>query len=162
MMVIIFQLILEDVQIWQLYITIGVMSGLSASLLWTPCLQRGLEWFSERRALAVGIITSGVGIGGLVYSNIFTACFQTVGYAWGLRIVGFSQLLLIGISVVACVRLNPPAKKDVPILELRVFKHKKYLIVFCLHLLSNFANRVSPHLPIKHKTYTTCHHLNIG
>lgn len=134
----------RNFQIWQLHLTIGVMSGVAGSLVWSPSIQRGLEWFSKNRALAVGIITSGGGIGGLVYSNIFTACFQTVGYAWGLRIVGFTQLLLMGISVVACARLNPPAKtKNVPILELRVFKNKKYLIVFCLHLLGNFALRVS-------------------
>ncbi|KAI7875615.1 MFS general substrate transporter [Lichtheimia hyalospora FSU 10163] len=129
-------------EIWQLYLTIGVMNGIGSSLLWSPCVQRGLEWFSKRRALALGIITSGVGIGGLVYSNIFTACFQTIGYQNALRIIGATQFLFIAISVVACARLNTPAKKNAPILEFRVFKNKKYLIVFCLHLLCNFALRV--------------------
>ena len=150
------RLILDTAQIWQLYLTIGVMNGISGSLLWSPCVQRGLEWFSNRRGLALGIITSGVGIGGLVYSNIFTACFQTIGYQNALRIVGATQFLFIGISVVACTRLNTPAKKNVPILEFRVFKNNKYLIVFCLHLLCNFALRVSQQSLICTKYIMAC------
>ncbi|KAG2212545.1 hypothetical protein INT46_010026 [Mucor plumbeus] len=76
-------------EIWQLYLTQGVMFGIGASFVWFPCISAPQEWFSSRRGTAIGITMCGSGIGGLILSNICQAAMLTLGYRWALRIAGF-------------------------------------------------------------------------
>ncbi|KAI9266539.1 major facilitator superfamily domain-containing protein [Phascolomyces articulosus] len=124
--------------VWQLYITQGIMSGMGASLAWFSCMRGPQMFFSKRRGLAVGITMSASGAGGLSFSYIARACFNTVGYRWALRILGFMQLVLLAVASITCWRLNPPSKK-VPIVDIQDFKNKKFLVLFFIHFIGNFA-----------------------
>ncbi|KAI7856836.1 major facilitator superfamily domain-containing protein [Circinella umbellata] len=125
-------------EVWQLYITQGVMSGVGASLAWFSCMRGPQMWFSKYRGLAVGITMSASGAGGLSFSYIAGACFETIGYRWALRIIGFIQLGLLAVSSATCWRLNPP-RKNIPIVDIQDLKNKKFLVLFFIHLIGNFA-----------------------
>lgn len=56
------------------------------------------HWFSSHRSLAVGIATSGAGIGGLVYSLITGRLIQALGVVWTYRILGACSLVMISLS----------------------------------------------------------------
>ncbi|KAI9266541.1 major facilitator superfamily domain-containing protein [Phascolomyces articulosus] len=124
--------------VWQLYITQGVMSGIGASLAWFSCMRGPQQWFSKRRGLAVGITLAASGVGGLSFSYMAGACFETIGYRWALRIIGFMQLALLSVAAATCWRLNPPPK-NVPIVDIQDMKNKKFLILFFIHFIGNFA-----------------------
>ncbi|KAI9492078.1 major facilitator superfamily domain-containing protein [Zychaea mexicana] len=124
--------------VWQLYITQGIMSGFGASLAWFSCMRGPQMWFSKRRGLAVGITMAASGAGGLTFSYIAGACFETIGYEWALRILGFMQFALLAVAAATCWRLNPP-KKNVPIVDIQDLKNKKFLVLFFIHFIGNFA-----------------------
>ncbi|KAI8138982.1 major facilitator superfamily domain-containing protein [Fennellomyces sp. T-0311] len=125
-------------EVWQLYLTQGIMSGIGASLAWFSCMRGPQEWFSKRRGLAVGITMSASGAGGLTFSNIAQACFKTIGWRWSLRVLGFMQFALLAVSAACCLRLNPP-QKNVSFVDIKDLKNKKFLILFFIHFIGNFA-----------------------
>ena len=101
-----------------------------------------MEWFKKKRGLAVGITLSGIGIGGLILSNIASAAIASVGYQWTLRIFGFIELVLCAIAGISSKQL-PPRPKSAPVLDLAVFKNRWFLVLFSVHFIVAFAFFVS-------------------
>lgn len=50
------------------------------------------QWFDKRRGLALGVATSGSGIGGLIMPFIMSPLLETLGAPWCYRILGFIAL----------------------------------------------------------------------
>ncbi|KAI7877795.1 MFS general substrate transporter [Lichtheimia hyalospora FSU 10163] len=126
--------------IWGLYLSQGALAGLTASLIYYPCINQVLVMFSDRRAMALGISMAGIGIGSLVFSNIATACFTTVGYRWSLRIIGWIQLVLCAIAALSCVKLKGYfSKHGVSFWNLDVFRSKRFCILLGAHFIAPFA-----------------------
>lgn len=97
-------------QYWQVFLTQGVCMGLGAGLLYIPSLALVGIWFERRRALAMGIVMSGIAVGGVIYIIIFDRLTPKVGFAWSVRTMGFIALfaallsfpaLLSGSSILA-------------------------------------------------------------
>lgn len=101
-----------------------------------------MEWFKKKRGMAVGITLSGIGIGGLILSNIASAAIASVGYQWTLRIFGFIELVLCGIAGISSKQL-PPRPKSAPIVDVAVFKNRWFLVLFAVHFIVAFAFFVS-------------------
>lgn len=57
---------------WQLYISYGFFVGLGDAVLYITCVALVSRWFVKKRALAIGIITTGVPLSGLI-TNPLTA-----------------------------------------------------------------------------------------
>lgn len=57
---------------WQLYISYGFLVGLGDAVLYITCVALVSRWFVKKRALAIGIITTGVPLSGLI-TNPLTA-----------------------------------------------------------------------------------------
>lgn len=57
-------------QLWQLYLTQGVIVGVSYACCYLPCISVVSLWFDRRRGLAVGVTVSGSGLGGLAMAPI--------------------------------------------------------------------------------------------
>lgn len=74
-------------QIWQLYITQGIMFGIGASLVYYPAVGAPSRWFVKRRGVALGLSTSGVGVGGMILTPCTQALIEAVGIYWTLRIL---------------------------------------------------------------------------
>ncbi|KAI9492076.1 major facilitator superfamily domain-containing protein [Zychaea mexicana] len=124
--------------VWQLYITQGIMSGIGSSLPWFSCMRGPQMWFSKHRGFAVGLTMSASGAGGRSFSYVTRACFNTIGYRWALRVLGFMQFGLLAVASITCWRLNPPAK-NVPIVDVGDLKNKKFLVLLFIHFIGNFA-----------------------
>lgn len=97
-------------QYWQVFLTQGVCMGLGAGLLYVPSLALIGIWFERRRAMAMGIVMSGIAVGGVIYIIIFDRLTQRIGFAWAVRVIGFVALfaallsfpaLLSGSSILA-------------------------------------------------------------
>src|ERR1700730_2247780 len=59
-----FQIGQTNGQIWQLFLTQGLMFGIGMGLLFVAAAPLPNQWFNKRRALAMGVCAAGSGAGG--------------------------------------------------------------------------------------------------
>lgn len=62
------------------------------------------HWFSKRRGIALGITTSGSGLGGVIVPIILQRLLPRIGWGWSVRVIGF---IVLALQVVACLCLRP-------------------------------------------------------
>jgi MFS family permease len=113
-------------QYWQLMLTQGVLTGIGSGLFFTPSVAIVSTYFLKRRAIAVGLATTGNSIGGLVYPLVVRELIPRVGFAWTTRTIGFINLVALGL---ACIFLRPrlPPRKSGPLMDWSALKEPVYL-----------------------------------
>lgn len=117
---------------WQIILAQGVAFGLATSGLSLPAMTLATQWFSSRRGLAVGIVSCGSSLGGVVFPLIIPILVEKVGFASAVRWVALLQGILLVIANVLCSSPFPPKKsvsgqKQVPSAGLRAFKSLPWL-----------------------------------
>lgn len=86
---------------WQTILAQGVCIGVGMGFLWTPAVAICAQYFTTRRAIAIGLAACGTAVGGLLYPVIFTQLIDKVGYGWSVRIMGFVCLAtLIPVNII--------------------------------------------------------------
>ncbi|KAF9914410.1 hypothetical protein BX616_008379 [Lobosporangium transversale] len=90
-------------QVWQLYITQGVLFGIGSALAYYPAIAVPSHYFTKRRGLATGIAVSGVGAGGLILAPLTHKLIEKVGIFWSLRILGLLCFIVCGVSSIFIV-----------------------------------------------------------
>ncbi|GAN09958.1 conserved hypothetical protein [Mucor ambiguus] len=90
-------------QIWHLYLTQGIVFGIGSACIYVCIMSCSPQWFSKRRGLALGIIASGSGIGGLIIPFVMTPINRSLGHAWTYRILGFICLVC---NIIACLTVK--------------------------------------------------------
>jgi MFS family permease len=75
--------------LWQLYVFSGLLIGVGLGVSFAPTMATTSRWFIKRRGLALGIVTSGIGIGTLVMSPVTTYFISVYGWRTAYLIVGF-------------------------------------------------------------------------
>src|SRR6266536_3612387 len=68
-------------QIWQLYLSQGVLVGLGVGFTYVPSIAILSQWFQKKRSLANGISAAGSGIGGLIFSFMTDAVIRKISLA---------------------------------------------------------------------------------
>jgi MFS family permease len=84
-------------EIWQLYISQGVMVGAGIGFSYMPSLSVLSQWFLKKRSLANGISSGGSGIGGILFSFLTDILIRRISLAWAFRIeaiISCSMLLI--------------------------------------------------------------------
>ena len=87
-------------EIWQLYLSQGLLVGLGIGSLFIPAIAILPQWFLKRRSLAQGLASCGSGFGGLAFSLGTGAMIQQISLAWSLRVTGILCFIGNGISTV--------------------------------------------------------------
>ena len=77
----------------QLYVAFGVIGALGASAFYVPLSATATRWFAARRGLAMGIISSGMGLGILVVPPTARALITALG--WRAAFAAFGGLTWI-------------------------------------------------------------------
>ncbi|KAI1822579.1 major facilitator superfamily domain-containing protein [Xylaria intraflava] len=113
-------------QYWQLFLTQGVLSGIGAGIYFTPAISLVNTYFDKRRGFAVGLVTTGNSVGGIVYPLIVRELIPQLGFAWTTRVIGFLNLGLLSIAF-TFMRPRLPPRKSGPLLELAAFKEPQYV-----------------------------------
>ncbi|KAH6984019.1 putative MFS monocarboxylate transporter [Ilyonectria destructans] len=126
---------------WHFLIVFGICNGIGCSLLFTPCIAAVGHSFRARRGLATGIASAGGSLGGVIFPLMLQRLFAepSLGWGWGVRILGF---LCIGLLAVAnCfVRSRLPPSKNASIHpDIRIFKEKPFLFTTIAVFLMEFA-----------------------
>ncbi|KAL3484030.1 MFS general substrate transporter [Aspergillus germanicus] len=95
---------------YQILLSFSLLTAIGTSLLITPAMACVAHWFMARRGLASGIAFIGSGFGGVLFPLMIQSLLPQVGWAWSLRILGFTLLVLCGFSVAFCRSRVPPRK----------------------------------------------------
>ncbi|OCB87716.1 MFS general substrate transporter [Sanghuangporus baumii] len=80
-------------QIWQQFLSQGILFGISVSFGYYPALSIVGHYFKRRRALAMGIVAAGSSVGGVCLPIMFSRLFGTIGFAWSVRVAALITLL---------------------------------------------------------------------
>ncbi|OAA55031.1 Major facilitator superfamily domain, general substrate transporter [Niveomyces insectorum RCEF 264] len=89
---------------WQLVLAQGVAVGVGMGLLFLPATAVLSQYFLRRRALAIGISTTGSPLAGIVFPILFSRLQPRIGFGWATRVIAF---ILLGLSVVPAVFMRP-------------------------------------------------------
>lgn len=82
--------------LWQLYVTFGALPGIATGAFYVPLVSLATRWFTKRRGLAVGLISSGVGTGMVVMPRLSRLLMELYGLRPTLTILSLAG---IGIMV---------------------------------------------------------------
>jgi MFS family permease len=81
-------------ELYQFILSQGLLFGVGSSLLYLPPVVCAPFYFNRHRAIAMGILFSGTGFGGLAMANISRYLIGVIGWQWCVRILGFMNLIL--------------------------------------------------------------------
>ncbi len=76
------------------YLTYGVGIGVGIALVYTPAIACVQPWFSQRRGLAAGIASAGIGAGTLVVPLLAASAINGLGWRDALRVVALGVLVI--------------------------------------------------------------------
>jgi MFS family permease len=101
-------------RLWHFQLTQGLLQGCAACLAYIPAVTVSPAFFNERRGLAMGIILSGTGLGGVAWAPILRYLITAIGFRNTLRVMGVLALTLITISA-SVLKEAEDSKMDVPL-----------------------------------------------
>lgn len=95
-------------QLWQLYLTQGVLGGASISFIFVPATTLIPGWFLKKRAVAMGLSLMGTGAGGVTYGLATNKMITDAGNTrWALRILGISCTISVLVATALVKQRNP-------------------------------------------------------
>ncbi|KAI1302458.1 MFS transporter, MCP family, solute carrier family 16, member 10 [Xylaria venustula] len=115
-------------QYYQVFLSQGVCCGIGCGLLYVPTLSLIGDTFKARRATAMALVTSGIALGGVIYTIVFLQLIPKLGFPWTVRIIGFICLFAYILAIPALsvhstkssgrarTLFDPSVLKDVPFL----------------------------------------------
>lgn len=86
--------------IWQLYFTFSVMLGLGFSPIYLSSMSTVIRRLTSRSGLAVGIATSGIGVGQLVMAPLLTYIIDIYGWRAAFTVSGIFSMLIIAFATI--------------------------------------------------------------
>jgi MFS family permease len=95
--------------LWQLYVYFGLFIGIGISCSWVPLIATISRLFTEKRVLAIGILTSGLTVGSM-FVPLFSAYFITI-YGWRISFLILALILLIACLPAIFILGNYPQEK---------------------------------------------------
>jgi MFS family permease len=146
---------------YQIVLSQSILSSLGSGAIFTASLTSTTSWFSKKRATVFGIVNSGSSAGGVVLPIMLTHVFDSIGFAWTTRILGFMFLVMCGISCLLMKTRKPPKPRPFAMSDyLRCFKEPimvttmigGFLFFWGMFLPLNYivlqaeANGISPNL----------------
>lgn len=96
-------------ELWQFLILTAILAFFRAWIFYVPFTTVITRWFSRRRATAMGIATSGFGMGGLLFLPLTSELLALIGWRATFAATAVLVLLVIG-AFAALVRDDPPAR----------------------------------------------------
>ncbi|KAF5343899.1 hypothetical protein D9758_012110 [Tetrapyrgos nigripes] len=123
-------------KVWHLYLTQGVLYGAGCGFAYIPAIAVPPQWFTARRGLAMGIGSSGYGVGGLVLSPVTEKLIATVGFRWALRITGF---LVLGVLAVADYFMKPRVQSEATRFNPKLMKSWLFVSLCVIGFVSAFG-----------------------
>lgn len=97
--------------LWHLWVAFGCLVGFAAGAFYAPLTATATKWFTARRGLAVGIVSSGIGLGILCMAPL--ARGLTTAYGWRTAMMLLGDLAWLLVIPAACL-VREPSASDAP------------------------------------------------
>ncbi len=81
--------------VWELFIFYGLFVGLGDTVLYITCVAVISRWFVKKRTLAIGIITTGVPLSGLITNPLTASLINNLGFRSALITLGVIMLITL-------------------------------------------------------------------
>jgi MFS family permease len=81
--------------IWQVYLIYGVLLAAGMSGLWPIVVSTLSRWFEEKRGLMTGIVTSGAGVGSIIFSPLISHFISIYNWRVAYIITGIIVIVVI-------------------------------------------------------------------
>ena len=135
---------------WQVFLSQGVCMGLGAGLLYIPSLALVGIWFDKKRAVAMGVVMSGIAVGGVVYIILFDRLTPTAGFPWAIRSMGFITLAAALLSFPALLSGSKAVarKRKARALFDSTALHDRLFLIFTASTFCNFLGYIVPYFYI--------------
>jgi MFS family permease len=101
--------------LWQLYVSLGVLTGIGVSALFVPMIRTATKWFGTKSALANGIILSGFSWTQIVTPPLATYLILNYGWETCFIFLGIAALVL-GTAAWSFIK-TPPKTVQQPVAE---------------------------------------------
>ncbi|MCJ1436807.1 hypothetical protein MMC27_006189 [Xylographa pallens] len=145
----------EATEYWHFILTFGIFGGLGISLLFTPAMAAIGHFFMVSRGNASGLAATGGSVGGIMFPLLLQHLFETIGFAWATRIMGFILLFLVILANLFIRSRLPPKVGGSVWPDPGIFKDK----VFALTTAGVFFIEWALFIPI---SYITSYALHVG
>ncbi|KAF1838564.1 MFS general substrate transporter [Decorospora gaudefroyi] len=96
-------------QFWQVFLIQGFLMGLTIAFGVQPALTVIGQHFSERRALAMGLVSTGAALGGIGFPLLVDQLLPRVGFANALRLAALK--VVVCYSVALCISTSKPSAR---------------------------------------------------
>ncbi|KAH7044873.1 major facilitator superfamily domain-containing protein, partial [Linnemannia elongata] len=130
-------------ELWQLYLTQGVMFGIGASFLNIAATAIPPLWYDKHRGLAMGICFCGAGVGGLGLGFVIPALINAVDIYWTLRIFAIFHFVCTAFAAIVMRAprqlAGPPVETKREVMNWSLVKDSGFMLWFLCSCLFGFA-----------------------
>eukprot|EP00127_Corallochytrium_limacisporum_P004840 Clim_evm1s185 gene=Clim_evmTU1s185 len=126
--------------IFQMYVTFGVLVGIGMSFTLFPSIGIINQWFRERKAVMMGIGASGLGVAGLIFAPIQSHLIQTIGWRDTFRVDALIVLVFTAIAaLLAEDRVPPKRQKKKTKIPWHMFRDGRFTLTWIGNVLFGFG-----------------------
>lgn len=118
-------------QLWQVYLTQGLLQAFGLAFVSLPALSIIPQWFKKKRAFASSLAAAGSGCGGVMYNLAMQQVIQVRSVSWALRCEAIICFGLLWISVFA---FRTRMKGEYKFFDLECAKSVPFLLL-CIYLV---------------------------
>ncbi|KAJ4344708.1 uncharacterized protein N0V89_012452 [Didymosphaeria variabile] len=92
-----------------------------------PVMSLVATYFAKRRGFAIGLVTVGNSVGGMIYPTVVRQLLPQVGFGWTVRVLGFINVACLSI-VIALSKPRLPPRKSGPLWDPDSFRDVPYIL----------------------------------
>ena len=114
-------------QLWHFWLAQGILSGTGHGLVFSPMISLYATYFSTKRVMAVSLASCGAATGGMVFPVVAYKCFDTIGFAWTVRIMA-AIILANSAFIVKFTKSRIIPRSMPPWVDFSAFRERSYLL----------------------------------
>ncbi|KAI6124764.1 major facilitator superfamily domain-containing protein, partial [Pisolithus croceorrhizus] len=121
----------ECKQYWQFLLVQGLFTGSFSGIIYAQAISVVPHWFSKKKGTALGIVSIGSSLGGILFPTAGQNLIPLVGFKWTVRVFGFMMLVALGIANLGIDRRLPSVNVKGGLVNLSAFRYPAYTI-YCI------------------------------
>jgi len=126
-------------QYFQFILAQGVLEGFACGMIFTPTVSTVGQYFTTKRAWAMGVVVSGASTGGVIFPIALNRLLNhsSLGFGWTLRVIGFIMLALLAFACIVMEEHAPRRRHRFFLPE--AFKSGSYVFALLSFFLTLFG-----------------------
>ncbi|KAJ3557220.1 hypothetical protein NM688_g1589 [Phlebia brevispora] len=101
-------LVAECKSYYQVFLSQGLLLGITAGLMYVPRIVIATHWFNRKRPVVQAIISMGSAVGGMIYPIMFRQLEPKIGFRWTMRTFAFLNTGLCLFGIFSLKTRTPP------------------------------------------------------